>query len=108
MSSDLARHPLAALAGSGALRELNLPPSAKGAALWALHLDICGIIGAALEPLLSTDEVLRANRFLVPSARASYVQTRGVLRLLLAKRTGRAATELRFDYSAAGKPTLTG
>lgn len=57
-------------------------------------------------PLLSPDETERADRFLVYRARAAFAGARGTLRLLLGRYLGVPPRELRFCYSAQGKPAL--
>jgi 4'-phosphopantetheinyl transferase len=63
---------------------------------------------ASFLPLLSADEAERASRFLVPRARAAFAGARGILRLLLGRYLDVPPQELRFCYSAQGKPALEG
>ncbi len=57
-------------------------------------------------PLLSPDEAERASRFLVSRPRAAFAGARGTLRLLLSRYLEIPPQELRFCYSAQGKPFL--
>jgi 4'-phosphopantetheinyl transferase len=59
-----------------------------------------------LEPLLSPDEIQRANRFRFAEHRRRFVIARGCLRQLLGKYLQCDARELVFAYSAEGKPSL--
>jgi len=59
-----------------------------------------------LEPLLSTDELQRANRFRFAEHRRRFVIARGCLRRLLGEYLQSDARELFFAYSAEGKPSL--
>jgi len=60
----------------------------------------------SLQSLLSVDEVERANRFRFPEHRRRFTIARGCLRQLLAAYLNVAAKDLRFAYSAEGKPQL--
>lgn len=59
-----------------------------------------------LEPVLSPDEIQRANRFRFAEHRRRFIIARGCLRSLLGAYLQTAADELFFAYSAKGKPTL--
>src|SRR5215469_13308959 len=56
--------------------------------------------------LLSADEVERAARFRFEADRNNYVLSRGGLRHLLAAYLAASPKEIRFKYSAYGKPML--
>ncbi len=56
--------------------------------------------------LLSPDELERATRFRFESSRADYIISRGTLRFLLGLYLSAAGEDLRFDYSAYGRPSL--
>lgn len=60
----------------------------------------------ALSRLLSTEERVRAGRFVAPDLGAHFAVARGVLRQLLGKYLGVAPRELRFAYGRHGKPGL--
>lgn len=59
-----------------------------------------------LEALLSPDEADRATRFYFERDRRRFVVARGVLRLLLARYTGRAPEAIALRYGPNGKPAL--
>ena len=59
-----------------------------------------------LEPLLSPDEIQRANRFRFAEHRRRFVIARGCLRKLLSAYLQNDAGELVFTYSGEGKPSL--
>lgn len=59
-----------------------------------------------LQPLLSTDEQHRAVRYVFAHHRHRYIVARGLLRLILSRYTGIAATDLEFNYAVNGKPSL--
>ena len=58
--------------------------------------------------VLSGDELDRASRFVFGLHRNRYLACRLALRELLGRYLGRAASEVRFAYSAHGKPDLPG
>jgi 4'-phosphopantetheinyl transferase len=58
------------------------------------------------ERVLSAQEVTRANKFLFPEHRRSFVIARGVLRHLLASYTAASPSDLHFSYGDQGKPSL--
>jgi 4'-phosphopantetheinyl transferase len=62
----------------------------------------------ALKRLLSEDELSRAERFHFPHDRSNFVVARGTLREILSLYVGLPPELLQFDYSAFGKPELTG
>jgi 4'-phosphopantetheinyl transferase len=77
----------------------------------AVDIWTCDISDAsALEPqlihLLSSDERARADRFALPSLRASFISTRGLTRRILAKYLQCSAQEIAFQYGEFGKPFL--
>ena len=61
---------------------------------------------AMLHGVLSTDEIERARRFHFDRDSRRFIVARGTLRHLLSRHTGIAPQELRFQYSAYGKPEL--
>ena len=61
---------------------------------------------SALAGLLSTDEQVRAARFVRPEDRDSYVVAHGILRQLLGGYLAAPAAGLSFSTQAFGKPTL--
>ena len=59
-----------------------------------------------LLPVLSQDEVERAERFHFPRHRNHFIVARGLLRTILASYIDVKPPELRFSYAAKGKPSL--
>jgi len=59
-------------------------------------------------PILSDEEKERAERFHFDSGRIQYLVTRTALRKTLARYTNADAHTLCFEYSAHGKPSLSG
>jgi 4'-phosphopantetheinyl transferase len=67
-----------------------------------------GLLSSNLDfvKLLSPDEVERMERFHFDVDRKNFLFCRSMLRMLLASYLGTPPTELRFAYSAHGKPSL--
>jgi 4'-phosphopantetheinyl transferase len=63
---------------------------------------------AALAALLSHDEQTRAARFAFDRDRHRFILSHGLLRAILARYVGRAATQIEFAAGAHGKPALSG
>jgi 4'-phosphopantetheinyl transferase len=74
--------------------------------LWPLSLDGRVGLGGAPRPLLFSDEVERADRFVFERDRRRFVACREQLRMILAGYVGRDPAELRFAYTEHGKPFL--
>lgn len=65
-----------------------------------------GARAASLRPLLSPEELERADKFYFDHDRHAYIIARGALRLLLGGALGLDPRELRFGYGPHGKPFL--
>ena len=74
--------------------------------LWLARLDLPNHAVTALYETLSPDEQVRAQKIRYADDTRRYVVARGVLRTILASYTGLSPNELKFDYSAFGKPRL--
>lgn len=74
--------------------------------VWRADLDLPRDRVGALERFLAADELGRAKRFLVRSARDRYTVARAVLRNLLSRYVSTAPADLRFRYTEYGKPEL--
>jgi 4'-phosphopantetheinyl transferase len=61
---------------------------------------------ASFRQLLSPDELDRAARFRFQNNREDYIVSRGTLRSLLGIYLSAAGNNVRFDYSAYGRPSL--
>lgn len=61
----------------------------------------------ALSALLSPEEYTRWQRYITPAARRQFLESRGLLRLLLGAYLQRDPGRLEFIYSEQGKPALT-
>jgi 4'-phosphopantetheinyl transferase len=61
----------------------------------------------ALSALLSPEEHTRWQRYITPAARRQFLESRGLLRLLLGAYLQRDPGRLEFIYSEQGKPALT-
>jgi 4'-phosphopantetheinyl transferase len=82
------------------------PPGADEVHLW--RLDLAAADTVSLAQTLDEGERARAERLIVPQARARFVAARGMLRATLASYTGESPATLRFRYGHAGKPYLDG
>jgi 4'-phosphopantetheinyl transferase len=60
----------------------------------------------SLKPILSDDEISRANRFHFTKDRNHFIVGRGLLRKLVAAYLGMDSAGLRFSYGEKGKPSL--
>ncbi|MCB0207899.1 MAG: 4'-phosphopantetheinyl transferase superfamily protein [Anaerolineae bacterium] len=76
--------------------------------IWCFSLDQPLKRIAQLAELLSRSERERANRFVFDKDRRHFTTARASLRLILSRYVQTTAQQLRFRYSAHGKPELTG
>lgn len=74
--------------------------------VWCASLDMTTPHMQPLQDALSADELERASRFHFAKDRRRFVVARGVLRSLLGRYLGVEPRQLRFSYSAYGKPAL--
>ena len=74
--------------------------------IWRARLALSPHSMSEMQELLSPDERERASRFVFAGDRERYVCARTRLRLLLGSYLGAPPAELRFTYSALGKPAL--
>jgi 4'-phosphopantetheinyl transferase len=87
-------------------QELALPDGEVH--VWRADLDRPAARIEELAQTLSADERERAGRFHFEEHRARFIAARGVLRTLLGRYLSTAPQELKFCYSAHGKPALDG
>ena len=83
---------------------MYLPLIASEVQLWPVPLAALKEHLETLSNLLSDDEKDRASRFVFEKDRTSFALRRGALRLLLSMYLNLPAHEIRFLYSASGKP----
>lgn len=75
--------------------------------VWTAPLDLSSRELARLAHALDGEERERALRFRFERDRERWTASRGWLRLLLARYLGTSPAEVRFEWSAAGKPRLS-
>jgi 4'-phosphopantetheinyl transferase len=85
---------------------IDSPQIAQPVDVWVLRLSASAIVSRAFRDLLSSDEILRADRFAFEQLRISFEVSHGALRLLLAQYLGCSPRELAFIFGAKGKPAL--
>jgi 4'-phosphopantetheinyl transferase len=76
--------------------------------LWRVRLDQPAEVYRACLDTLTPDESERAGRFHFNRHRQQFVIARGALRSVLGHYLGRPPSQLRFSYSAFGKPEVEG
>jgi 4'-phosphopantetheinyl transferase len=81
-------------------------PDSSEVHLWIVKLEASEDNFARALCWLSADETARAKRFYFDRHRQAFVLGRAALRALLASYLDIAATEVRFEYGAQGKPAL--
>lgn len=74
--------------------------------VWDLDLDAQGSDWERYSSVLEESERVRAGRFVTFELRQRYAVTRGVLRVLAGMTLDRSPEQIRFDYSAHGKPSI--
>jgi 4'-phosphopantetheinyl transferase len=75
--------------------------------VWRASLDLPSAVSQRVAKTLDVQEKKRAERFLVPQARDSFVAARGILRELLGTYLGLDATKITLSYGPQGKPFLS-
>ena len=76
--------------------------------VWLAHLNQLEANTQSFVEILAPDERDRAGRFHFEKDRVRFIQTRGILRTILARYLQSDAAHLSFDYNAYGKPSLAG
>jgi 4'-phosphopantetheinyl transferase len=74
--------------------------------VWQAQLDDPNCEISCLYETLTSDEQDRAARFHFERHRRRFIVARGILRILIARYIGVKAGDIRFEYSAKGKPSL--
>lgn len=75
--------------------------------IWCVRLDVPPQTSARLHATLTVDERNRSARFRFERDRQRFIVARGVLRELLGRYLTTDPGQIRFDYSAFGKPLLS-
>jgi 4'-phosphopantetheinyl transferase len=97
-----------------AIRQFNYSPDTKATDLraadeihvWHVCLECQPVELEGYRVCLSSDEIARAQRFRFESDRNEYIVARGTLRTLLGQYLDVPSEELRFSYSAFGRPSV--
>jgi len=74
--------------------------------VWRAFLDLNSLEIRSLSGTLSSDEVAKAERFRFEKDKKKFIVARGILRRILGRYVGKDPHELRFEYTANGKPIL--
>lgn len=74
--------------------------------LWRASLDLPSGDLASMVPILSPDEVHRAERFVAPHLGNRFIASRAILRRLIGLYTGEPPDQIRFVTGPHGKPAL--
>ena len=82
------------------------PLEPDGAHVWTASLPAAADVVERCRAVLSADERERAGRMLVSTSRDLFVVGRGILRTLIGGYLGVVPAEVRFDYSAFGRPSV--
>lgn len=75
--------------------------------IWRVRLNVSVENLQLLELWLSTDERQRAEKFYFQRDRNRFIAARGILRSLLSRYLEFEPSQLRFEYSSYGKPSLS-
>jgi len=74
--------------------------------VWRVSLDI-STLSERLRGILSADELERAGRLYFERDQRRFIATRAILRKILGRYLGVQPHDLRFEYTANGKPVLS-
>lgn len=74
--------------------------------IWRANLDLSSAQIARLHSVLSTDEIIRAERFRFQQHKKRFIAARGILRKLLSQYLEVNPKNLEFRYGERGKPEL--
>ena len=74
--------------------------------VWRISLDVSTVEFESLLKFLSIDELTRAGRFHFERDQKRFIVARGILRKILGNYLGENPTDIRFEYTSFGKPTL--
>jgi 4'-phosphopantetheinyl transferase len=85
---------------------LGLKLSGSEVHVWRAELDRSLVCEERLLATLTEDERDRANRFHFKHDRSHFINARGILRDILGRYLDARASDLRFEYTKYGKPSL--
>jgi 4'-phosphopantetheinyl transferase len=85
----------------------NLTLSSNDVHVWRINLAQSAAQIQSLTQTLSSDELIRAERFYFPHHQQSFIAGRGILRTILGFYLGIEPVKVQFDYQPRGKPFLT-
>lgn len=91
---------------TGPVAELTAPSELPAGEVHVWLADLNQFASESLRPLLSPDELTRADSFYFAEDRNHFIVARGLLRKLLASYLGADADKLSFNYAEKGKPSL--
>ena len=74
--------------------------------IWRMLLDEHSSHIESIKRNLSTDELLRAEKFYFEKDQNRFIMARGILRIILAGYLGMKPHEIRFEYTPFGKPQV--
>ena len=74
--------------------------------VWRVFIDTTNFQSESLLETLSVDELIRAEQFHFEKDQKRFIMARGILRMILGHYLGKKPYELRFEYTAHGKPVL--
>jgi 4'-phosphopantetheinyl transferase len=101
-----ARLPMTAISHDWPAAPARLKPAANEVHVWSAALDRSPAEAADLRRHLSQEERCRAERFRHAGARAEFIITRALLRLLLGECLGMEPRCVPFSQTSRGKPRL--
>jgi 4'-phosphopantetheinyl transferase len=90
------------------MSSIDFPQGAQPVDVWAVWLSASAFISNAFRDLISSEEILRADRFAFERLRVSFEVSHGALRLLLARYLKCSPREPAFAFGPKGKPMLRG
>jgi 4'-phosphopantetheinyl transferase len=85
----------------------SLKPNGRTVDVWVIPVRASDSVLSEFEAVLSQDELARAARFRFEHLRRSFLVTHGAQRLLLGRYLRIAPANIRFIYSATGKPSIS-
>jgi 4'-phosphopantetheinyl transferase len=87
---------------------VDSPPIPKSVDVWAIWLNAPTSVSNIFRDLISSEEILRADRFVFERLKVSFEVSHGALRVLLAQYLKCSPREIMFALGPKGKPMLCG